>query len=294
MTSLSIIILSIYLPIVMAFGAPTPTHTPTSTATATATATVTATPTPTNTSTPTATITATPTPMNTSTPTATITATPTPMNTSTPTATTTPSVTATKTPTKTPTLPVAILSNHTYYTDSINYLHIVGEVQNNRAQHLRFVKIVVNFFDAAGRLLTTEYTYINLNVLPAGDRTCFHLIAFSQPIGWTSYQFETPTYWTDGQPVANLVIYNDSGAYNSTFGWYETIGQIRNDNPVRIQYVKAINTLYNGTAAVVGCYYSYVNSTHLDPGQTSAFKITNSGRDYSDVRSYRLQADGTQ
>jgi hypothetical protein len=216
---------------------------------------------------------------------------PTPTPTMTPTRTNTPTATATTTPTTLAT-GVQILPNHSYYVDSIDYLHIVGEVQNNTGNHLRFVKITADVFSSTGQLLDNDFTYIYLDSLPPGAKTCF-MILLPKPAGWSYYQFEAPTFWTDGKLLSNLVVSNDSGSYNSTYGWYEIIGQVRNDHGVRVQYVSPVGTIYDASARVVGCDFTYVNSTHLDPGQTSTFKLTFSGRNYSDVASYRLQVDGS-
>jgi hypothetical protein len=175
--------------------------------------------------------------------------------------------------------------------DSIDYLHIVGEVQNSTANHLRFVKITANIFNSSGQLLDTDYTYIHLDNLPADDKTCFHII-LEEPAGWSYYEFEPPSYWTDGEPLPNLTVLNDSGSYNSTFGWYKIIGQVRNDHGSRVEYVSPVGTVYNASGTVVGCDYTYVSATHLDPGQTSSFEMNFTGRDYADVVSYRLQVDG--
>ena len=205
----------------------------------------------------------------------------------------TPTATLTPTPTPQPTVVqpgVYILPNYSSYVDNIDYLHIVGEVQNNTSNHLYFVKISANIFNSGGQLLDTDYTYIYLDNLPAGDKTCFDIL-LEEPAGWSYYEFETPTYWTNGEPLPNLTVFNDSGMYNSTYDQYEIIGQVRNDHGTRVEYVSPVGTLYN-TSVVVGCNFTYVNSTHLDPGQTSSFKITYYGRDYTDVTSYRLQVDG--
>lgn len=241
----------------------------------------------------TSTATATLVPTSTTTPTPTATFTSTPENTSTPpvTATNTPTNTPTATPTPTTVPSVAIYPNHSFYVDSIDYLHIVGEVQNNTSNNLRFVKIAANLFSSSSQLLATDFTYIYLDNLPAGDRTCFHLLV-EEPAGWSHYEFEAPTYWTDGEPLPNLTIFNDSGAFDPTFGWYEIIGQVRNDHGTRVEYVSPVGTLYNVHGTVIGCDFTFVNSTHLEPNQTSSFEAIFSGRDYPDVAAYRLQVDG--
>jgi len=212
--------------------------------------------------------------------------TPTPTPTNVPIPTNTPTPTATTAPSG-----VYVLSNHSSYVDSIDYLHIVGEVQNNTANNLRFVKITANIFNNTGQLLDTDFTYIFLDNLPAGDKTCFHIL-LNEPAGWSYFEFEAPTYSTDGEPLPNLAILNDSGSYDSTFGWYQIIGQVRNDEGTRVEYVSPVGTVYSGSGVVVGCDFTYINSTHLETGQTSAFKMIFSGRNYADITSYRLQVDG--
>ena len=228
----------------------------------------------------------------------TLTQTPIPTPTNSPTQTSTPTLTSTLTPVNTPTSTstsiqqsVQILPDHSYYVDSIDYLNIVGEVLNNTADNLRFIKISVNIYNSSGQLLNTDFTYTILDNLPAWDKTCFHVL-LQEPADWSYYQFETPTYWTDGQPLPNLAVLNDSGSYNSTFGWYEIIGQVRNDQGSRVEYVSPVGTIFNSSGTVIGCDFTYINSTHLDPDQISSFKITFAGRDYTDVNSYRLQVDG--
>lgn len=204
-----------------------------------------------------------------------------------------PTPTNTPTPTQTP-LPsgVYVLPNYSFYQTSWGALHIVGEVMNNTSSHLTFVKISANLFSSEGELLDTDYTYAYLDDLPAGHKTCFDVLFLNPPSGWSYYEFEAPTYWTDGNPLPNLTILNDSGSYDPTDSGYKIIGQVRNDHGSRVEYVNSVGTLYNSSGTVLGCGYTYVNSTHLNPGQVSAFKIDYYGRDYGDVDSYRLQVDG--
>jgi hypothetical protein len=115
-----------------------------------------------------------------------------------------------------------------------------------------------------------------------------------EPSGWSYYEFEAPTYDTDGQPLPNLTVFNDSGSYDPTFNWYKIIGQVRNDEVVLVTYVSPVGTIYTSSGTVVGCDFTYVNSTDLNPGQTSSFEMTFYTRDYSDVTSYRLQVDGNK
>lgn len=282
-----------YLPVILRIseaGISTPTatilpvNTPTATLTVTPLETTTNTPTssptflPTNEFTPTATQTPTIIPTDTPNPTST--------HTATPNATDTPSPTPTQNPDK-----VSVVNNHSWYVDSINYLHIVGEVYNNTNSDLRFVKVTVNIYTNSGQLLDTKFTYVTLSTLPKFDKSCFDLL-LPQPAGWGYYTFEPVDYWDDADPLPALTISNSSTSYQSTFGWYKIIGEVTNEEPYRIEFVSPVGTVYDQQGTVLGCSFTYVNSTHLDPGQKSSFDMLFSGRDFKNVATYRLQIKG--
>lgn len=207
-----------------------------------------------------------------------------------PTPTTQPTATAQPTATQQPS-GVVILGGTSSYVDSIDYLHVIGEVQNNTSSNLQFVKITANFFNGTGQLVDTDFTYTYLDHLPPNTRTCFHLL-LQQPAGWASYQFEAPTYSTTTQGLPNLVVLGDSGSYQPSLKSYKIIGQVQNNEAVQVRFVQPIGTLYNSVGIPIGCGFTFVSSTDLNPGQTSSFDMQVFGRDYNDVVSYRLQVDG--
>ena len=209
-----------------------------------------------------------------------------------PTATEMPTAPATATLINTP-IPVGvqILNNYSTYVDSIDYLHIVGEVLNYTGNHLEFVKISANFYNSSGQFVDTDYTYTYLWYLPAYDKTCFNL-SLQLPTGYSYFEFEPVYFWTGGQPLPLLTVLNDSGTYLPSYGDYRIIGQVRNAESRTVTFVSPVMTLYNGSGKVVDCDYTYVNSTDLAPGQISSFENTFFSTDYSGVTSYRIQVDG--
>jgi hypothetical protein len=185
---------------------------------------------------------------------------------------------------------VHIPANDTYYVDSIGYLHVVGEVQNNTDDYLQFVQIYADFYAQDGTLLDTVTTYTYLDNLPPYTGTCFDVL-LPEPEGWSYYEFEDPVYWTGGSPFANLTVFNDSGSYDPYNGEYVIIGEVRNDEDSYVHFVNLVGTLYNDSGLVIGC--DLVNYfTYLDPLETMPFEIYFVGRDYDDVDHYRLQVDG--
>jgi len=187
-----------------------------------------------------------------------------------------------------------VLANHSHYTTSYDSLIVVGEVQNSGEVGLSPVNVVANLFGSNGQLVDTGTNGVYLSVLPPGDKTCF-TIGLDEPDGWSYYAFETPTYYsTSDDRLQNMTIYNDSGTYNPDGGSYRILGFVRNDNNARVRSIQPIVTLYNVSGTVIGCSYTFVNSTDLDPAQSSSFELTFSGydRDYADVTAYRIQVDG--
>ena len=188
---------------------------------------------------------------------------------------------------------VSILPNHNYFTNSNDFAYVVGEVQNDTSNSIRFVKITANFYDEQNQLIDTDFTFGALDILPPGERTCFDIILLDIPAGLDHYEFEAPTYSTSPDQLPNLTILSHSGSINDTFGWYEIIGEVKNDHGSRVEFVSPIGTLYNSSGDVLDCDFTFVNSTHLDPGQKSSFEMFFISRDeYDGVSSYRLQVDG--
>jgi hypothetical protein len=194
------------------------------------------------------------------------------------------------TPVATPVPAVRILQNHFDFVGQLfGDLHIVGEVHNGLAEPVRQVKVAVVVYNSQGVIVDTEFDHIDLETLPAGEKTCFHIWFDGVPTDWAYYEFEEPTYSLGGQALP-LAIINDYGLHDN--GAYEILGQVRNDHATTVTNVEVVGTLYRADDVVVGCTLHYPNATTLAPGQLSAFKVRTTLRDYSDVVAYRLQADG--
>jgi hypothetical protein len=76
---------------------------------------------------------------------------------------------------------VEILS-HNSYTDSLGFLHVVGEVKNNSPSLVEFVKIIGTFYDANDEVVGTHFTYTNPSDLVRGSKAPFDLILTSASI----------------------------------------------------------------------------------------------------------------
>lgn len=181
-----------------------------------------------------------------------------------------------------------MLPNHSHYVGSDGLLHIVGEVLNNTTAYIASVTIAVSLFSSGGHEVETELGFTWLDNLPSGEKTCFDA-ALSQTTGWAYYEFAQPSF-SQGRPLPNLTILNAAGSILPYMGWYQLTGQVRNEQGTRVDYIACVGTLYNAEGKVVGCDFSPIGS--LQHTETRSFTILFAGRNYSDVASYRVQADG--
>lgn len=114
----------------------------------------------------------------------------------------------------------------------------------------------------------------------------------SEPADWSYYEFQTPTFSTTSAQNPALSIYNEN-AYITQFGWYEIIGFVQNNDSVRVTSTEIIGAVYSADGTPLDCVSRFANTSTLNPGESSSFKITMTGRDnYNNVADYRLQTDG--
>lgn len=85
--------------------------------------------------------------------------------------------------------------------------------------------------------------------------------------------------------TANCVLVGDITVQEDFEGDIKFLGEIKNDGDAKALFVKITFTMKDSGSNVIGTDFSYVNSTDLDPGQTSSFECwTNTP--YSQVSSY--------
>ncbi|MEJ2600201.1 MAG: hypothetical protein P8Z00_17840, partial [Anaerolineales bacterium] len=128
---------------------------------------------------------------------ATFTFTPTPTSTLTP--------TPTPTPTATPVPPrIKILNHHSYTSD--DSLHIIGEIENQTGSDVSDVMIESSLKNSRNKTLVSHKDAVYLSYLPAGKRTCYHIIYWDLPSSWESYKLSDPTYSIATATQADLEI----------------------------------------------------------------------------------------
>ncbi len=201
-------------------------------------------------------------------------------------------VTPTPPPTTPPPQDVYVLPNYSYYEVTGGPLYIVGEAHNNGSTYAVMVDVPVLLLDSSGNLLKSYKVYTSLD-LPAGEKSCFHIAINYPPANWALIQFGTPAYSSfPNHPWPELVIYDHSGAHETDLT-YRIVGSVRNDESTLITGVLIEGALYNTAGKIVGCHLVPPATPNLSAGQSSPFELFYGyADDYSNIATYRLQADG--
>lgn len=218
----------------------------------------------------------------------------TPEPTATPEPTVTPPPAETPTPALTPTgipeaaQPKLAILNHYNYIDSSGRLNIVGEVQNNSDTPLELVQIDVTFYDDAGKVIGTDFTFATLDVIPPGGKAPFVLTKEQGRLisAYTLKPEDDPT--VGALPPQDYVILNHKCLIEDDSFYVQ--GEVQNAGDEPAQFVKLIVTLYDVTGKVIGADFAYTDLDVIPPGETSSFEVVTAHQ--PDFNHYEIQIEG--
>jgi hypothetical protein len=194
-------------------------------------------------------------------------------------------------------VPLEILGNHDVHRSYTGSLHISGEVINHTGRYMSNINIGVRLYNRNGSLLRTGSAATFLTSLSPWDRTCFEVIFNEVPSGWRDYEPFIMGYSFDGPVPPRLTDlwqfgYLHRQSSNDPYPEWWIEGEVKNDAGRRVDFVKAIGTLYRSSGRVVDCGMEYVNALSMNAGQVASYSIKYWGQDFSSVESYRVQLDG--
>jgi hypothetical protein len=88
---------------------------------------------------------------------------------------------------------VDIASHHGSVSDTGSY-HVVGEVRNQNAFTVNFVKVVVTFYNAQHEVIRTEFSNTALDVLSPGQKAPFDVALLDPPADVDHYAVKAQAY----------------------------------------------------------------------------------------------------
>lgn len=191
---------------------------------------------------------------------------------------------------------VSILSS-SQINNSFGSVYIVGEVRNDLSELVQFVQIVGTFYDSAGLLIDTDYTYTDLDYLRPGEKSPFNLIISDASVAQRIDSYTLAVNWepvfADPAAVAAATVLTiEQGEQRiNDLGWYEIVGQVLNGGSEATEFVKVVATFYDEAGQVIDTDYTYTDPPDLAAGQSAPFEIRVSDEDISDdIESVKLTA----
>jgi hypothetical protein len=178
------------------------------------------------------------------------------------------------------------------YTDSSGDVHVVGEVRNNGPDFMDFVEITGTFFDGAGQVVTSEYTYTHADIVGPGETAAFDLVLLDgSGLGVSRHELVVHGEVTADRPAAGLVIQGDSAGIDAA-GDYVVSGQVVNQSGGAVEFVKVIGTFYDSAGTVVRSDFTYTELDEIPPGGTDTFELIIAEGGSAGIATYSLRIEG--
>ena len=180
--------------------------------------------------------------------------------------------------------PLEILSHQSHIDGE--WFHIVGEVRNNTNAPMEFVKIVATLYDSNNKVVGTDFTYTELDVIPPGGKSPFET-GTDEWAGVTSYKVQVEG--SEGNlPRQDLVVLSHESYTDGQ--WLHIRGEVQNTGTTPAEFVKLVVTFYDASGNVVATDFSYTSLDAIAAGGTSPFET---GTDYwPNFDHYEIQVQG--
>jgi hypothetical protein len=187
---------------------------------------------------------------------------------------------------------VIVLTNSSWGPDAGGFEHIVGEVQNSGTENAEFVEIDFNFYNSSNTLLSTDFTFTELNVLAPGERSGFTDI-FTPPAGYDHYAITGVQVSPALDPVNHNFNTQVTNVFTDSGGFQHVVGTVTNNNTTTDTFVEVVFTFRNCSGTVVDTDFTFVNTQNGDLGPSPAsasFELIRS----SDAPPFRTASLATQ
>jgi hypothetical protein len=170
-------------------------------------------------------------------------------------------------------------------------VHVLGEVLNNTPTTVSKVMVEAMLNLKSGGQTSLRGYPLAGSIAP-GDRACFDLYVIeSKQV--ESYAVKVLSYATGGSvPVGLVPVVSDSG-YDSQNGWFSVEGTLTSSEPILLNDLRAVVTLFDDSGRVLGCEQSYIRTQSEEANTPAPFSILFMNRDFSQGSNFSLDIAGT-
>jgi len=154
--------------------------------------------------------------------------------------------------------------------EEYGYSHLVGEVENTGESNCDYVKIVAGFYDAEGTVVAVDYTYAELDIVLAGDKSPFELSVEDLPA------FDHYELWVEGEPTSEEPYGDfevDVAREYEQYGYYYLAGEVKNTGEKDCEFVKIVVAFYDAEGQVIAVDYTYTELDVVPANGASPFEL---------------------
>jgi ribosomal protein L40E len=171
----------------------------------------------------------------------------------------------------------AKIQNDSSYVDSDGGYHVLGEVLNTGSTALGFVKLTVTLKDANGQVVHAMLAIMMSFCLPAGQKAPFEVgeADEAKSARVSSYTLalealEESTTVCEGV----LAIQGVSSSKTDPGGYFEVVGEIKNNGAQTSNGTVIVATFYDGAGKVIDIEYPGIMlNRDISPGEASKFTV---------------------
>lgn len=173
------------------------------------------------------------------------------------------------------------------YIDSINWLHVVGVIQNDGTKNLKYVKVNATFYDKSNNVVDSDFTYAYMDILTPQEKSPFDVLV-SDPANYDRCELSLSYSETTDVPFQGLKIQGVTHRLGN-YGYYYIDGEVKNDGTSKAEYVEIVATLYDSNGKIIDADFTFTNSD-INVGQTSSFEfMINTSNLPGSIASFELQ-----
>jgi hypothetical protein len=138
---------------------------------------------------------------------------------------------------------------------------------------MNYVKIVSTFYDNIRRVVGTDFTYTNVDLLKPAEKSSFEIILndATQSQKVSSYKLSASGDKTQALHASLKLSVGDS--HLDSTGDFHLVGEVTNQGSQKAAFVKVSGAFYNSSNSVVAADFTYTDPQDLEPGQTAPFEI---------------------
>ena len=187
---------------------------------------------------------------------------------------------------------VQILSHSSFY-NSLDYLYVVGEVENAGDIATEFTKVSATFYDDSVHLIGTRTGYATLDVLLPGRKSPFAVILEPEEGAMDVNRYELSVEYLEYDETKEQALEILSSEQSvDVLDYLHVTGEIKNTGATTAQDVIVIATFYDSTGTVVGRNWEWASPSDIGADQTATFDVELiHSEQIAKVASYSLTAE---